>query len=278
MGVYIVIALIIGFVLFAVGKSQAQVKEYNAPPQQDDVLKRLEDILRRQVTPQSIPPTPGIAYLDDGKGGSSGGDTSLPPPDVKDLPDSLQNIANLVLTIQPTVAQKQTIGNQMSRWDGAIQENSDLTGVDPVLIKAIIEVESGGNPLAINPVNKNISASELRSKILADSDGGWIILDDPTYRALNGNRSLDPSCGLMQVRVSTASEIDDTISPQSLLDGDTCIRVGSKHLANILAQGVTLDTIDAYNMGVGNLRKNKRNMDYRNKVNNWYEQFKNDFS
>jgi len=71
--------------------------------------------------------------------------------------DNTGNILEALMTLQPFQAMTytwQTMANQSSfqtQFDGIIEEVGSKYGMDPVLIKAIINVESNFNPYAVSP-------------------------------------------------------------------------------------------------------------------------------
>lgn len=99
-------------------------------------------------------------------------------------------------------------------WDLARTSGAQY-GVDPTLVMAVIQVESGYNPSAVNPT--------------------------------------DPSYGLMQMLPATASLLAGrAVSGQELLDNPPlAVDLGTQYLAQGLAKyGNTGDALAAYNAGV----------------------------
>lgn len=99
-----------------------------------------------------------------------------------------------------------------------IQETAQRYGLDPNLLQAVVNQESGGNPTALGPVTKAGQAK-----------------------------------GLMQLTDSTAASLGVTnpFDPQQNLDG------GARYLSSLLTQynGDTSLALAAYNAGPGNVAK-----------------------
>ena len=106
------------------------------------------------------------------------------------------------------------------QWQGLAETMGGRYGVEPALILAVIEVESGGNPRAANPA--------------------------------------DPSYGLMQLLLSTARELagNANLSPDDLYDPNLNVDLGTRYLAHQLSRygGDYAQAISAYNAGTATPR------------------------
>jgi soluble lytic murein transglycosylase-like protein len=98
-------------------------------------------------------------------------------------------------------------------WRALAERVGRRYGVDPALILAIIEVESGGNPQAANPA--------------------------------------DPAYGLMQVTPATAQWLAGRpVAPDDLLDPETNVDLGTRYLRWQLDRyAAVADAVDAYRAG-----------------------------
>jgi len=152
-------------------------------------------------------------------------------------------------------------------YDELIYREASARQVPANLIKAIAQHESSMNPGRVNPETSVVREAVLRNEILAASDGG-----DSVIR----RHEIDPSIGLMQIRVSTARDFE-SIQPVDLFNASTNVRIGAKFVRWLFDRGVTPDTIDAYNVGLGNLNRGVRNSAYRSSVLALAERYMGDF-
>lgn len=114
--------------------------------------------------------------------------------------------------------------NLVERWARARR-------LDPALVAAVIEVESGWRTGAVNPS--------------------------------------DPSFGLMQVTPIAARDVGYQFgTPEPLLDPAVNVEVGTAYLAALRDRyGIPLPSgVDAYNVGPGAWKQGRRNSEYRRKV------------
>lgn len=116
------------------------------------------------------------------------------------------------------------------RFEGLVRHWSRERNLDPALVAAVIDVESGWIPSAVNPG--------------------------------------DPSYGLMQVMVPTAREVRPGTTREDLMDPDINVEVGTAYLARLRDHyGVPLPfRVDAYNIGPGAYRQGRMNRQYRDRV------------
>ena len=120
-----------------------------------------------------------------------------------------------------------------------IIQQSTAQGLDPCLVAAVIRVESSFRPDALR--------------------------EEGHLNKVDGQP--DASVGLMQVLVSTARDFDKSATRASLMDAETNISIGTQFLAWLSRQGVVFpEGIDAYNVGLGNFRKGRRNSEYTRRV------------
>lgn len=102
-------------------------------------------------------------------------------------------------------------------------------GVNPCLLAAVAKVESSFNPRAVN--------------------------------------SADPSYGIMQFLLPTARDFKPDVTIEELFEPAIAIPLGAKFIRWLESQAVVMpDGIDAYNVGIGNFRKGRRNLRYRDRV------------
>jgi len=159
-----------------------------------------------------------------------------------------------------------------TEYDALIADAANAAGVDPIVLKSIVAVESGFNPNSINPekvfsingVTYSRDDAKGRAALVA-----WIKNGGST-----DSIALNPSCGLAQVRVGIARTFIAGVDAIDLFDPQICLEAASALLAQLFAAGITLDTIDAYNVGQ-NLKV--RNLPYRDKVNAYAQKFAGDF-
>lgn len=159
------------------------------------------------------------------------------------------------------------------QYNAMIAQAAKLAGIDPVLLKAIAATESGFQPDAINPEKDFVlngvhyaQYDEAGRKLLVQwmKDG-----NDPATIGLN------PSCGIVQVRVSNGKKFIQGLDPWDLFDPSTCFQAGAFLIAD---NGTTLATADEYNVGHGlNWLRGVRNAGYLQTVQDFYSRFAGDF-
>lgn len=111
-----------------------------------------------------------------------------------------------------------------------------INRIEPELVVAIMQHESGFNEKAYNP--------------------------EPTTPT-------QPSYGLMQIKATTASQFGFTGDPAKLYDPETNIQYGTKYIAWLASKFTRIkDIISGYNAGSGNIKEGKPyvNPDYVNTV------------
>lgn len=156
-------------------------------------------------------------------------------------------------------------------FDDVIQTASEQAGMDdPAMLKAIVAKESGFNPYAVNPEGTYVldgiryTSGDMggRGKLAQFIQGGG----DP------GTLGLNPSIGLAQVRLSTARKIlgRPSLTAQQLYSVSTNLFAAAALLKQLFDAGITIDTIDAYNVGQD---LSPRNLPYRDDVKRFYQQF-----
>ena len=118
--------------------------------------------------------------------------------------------------------------------------------VSPILVKAVVDVESRYNPYAIEKCEKG---------------------DKHCLK--------NPSIGLMQVKYTTAQSMNFNGSIFSLLDPDTNIKLGVQYIAKCLkwSKGNVNRALVMYNQGPGRAQgcQNWNDHDYVRKVNSFIE-------
>lgn len=161
------------------------------------------------------------------------------------------------------------------KYDKQIAGVAAEFSVPPHILKAIVAKESSFNPDAINPekpftlngvaysASDKTGRAKLRQFIL---DGG-----NP-LTALGVN----PSIGLAQVRLKIARKVlrDPGLGAAELFDPIMNLRASAALLRELISAGITLDTIDAYNVGQD---LQPRNLPYRDRVVKFARQFEGDF-
>lgn len=167
------------------------------------------------------------------------------------------------------LAAKSGIGNE---WDQLISLVASREGVDPALLKAIVKKESGFDEEAVNPersfflYGKSYGPGDLSGRrALHDFIAGG---GDPASIGLN------PSLGLAQVRVSIGKKFIPGLDAIQLFDPQTNLTASARLLRQLAKAGITLDTIDAYNVGQD---LSPRNLPYRDEVRANYALFVPDF-
>lgn len=161
------------------------------------------------------------------------------------------------------------------QWNDAILAAAEQANVDPVMMKSLTAEESGFNADSINPekdfmldgVSYGQNDRAGRAALVAWIKEG----NDPASIGLN------PSCGMMQIRVSIAKQFIRGLDAWDLFDPATNFEAGS-YLMRQMGDGLSYDTADAWNVGLGsNWSNGVRNEAYRAKVQNYYDKFRGDF-
>lgn len=164
------------------------------------------------------------------------------------------------------------------RFDPLIADAASRQGIPPHILKAIVAKESGFNPDAINPESSFIldgvtyspGSSQGRGQLRDFLKSGGSL---SSVRRISG-RQLNPSIGLAQVRVSTARKFILGVQAFELFNPVTNLTAASELLRELFSAGITLDTIDAYNVGQD---LSPRNLPYRDRVRNFARTFEKDF-
>lgn len=170
-------------------------------------------------------------------------------------------------------AKKSGLGNE---WDDLIAQAAAKQGIPPVVLKAIVAKESFFNPNAINPEKNFILNGASYQQYDRSGDralAAWIADgNDPATIGVN------PSLGLGQVRVSEGKKFIGGLDAWDLFDPATNLEAAASLLAELFNSGITLDTIDAYNVGLGgNWQRGIRSLGYRDDVNKYAQKFAGDF-
>ncbi|GHV49847.1 hypothetical protein FACS1894216_00980 [Synergistales bacterium] len=111
--------------------------------------------------------------------------------------------------------------------DAIVDRYCQEVGVSQSLVRAVIQTESGGNAAAVTYAAGYAGFAKRHPELVSR----------------HGLKAVSSSYGLMQIMLPTArGYLSDDVSPRRLLDAETNIRVGVRHLKNL---------IDKYN---GNLR------------------------
>jgi soluble lytic murein transglycosylase-like protein len=159
-----------------------------------------------------------------------------------------------------------------TQFDSLIAGVAGAEGVDPVLLKAIIKRESNFDEEAVNPEKDFVLEGVAYAQYDRTGLGllhDWIAAgNDPASIGLN------PSLGLAQVRVGTGKKFVAGLDAAQLFDPQTNLTASARLLRELFAAGITLDTIDAYNVGQS---LHIRNISYRDAVKGFYAQFRGDF-
>ncbi len=167
-----------------------------------------------------------------------------------------------------------SMANLSSVYDGFISRLAFTDGVTPQLVKAIIAQESGFDPDAINP-EKSFSLDG--TPYGQSNPAGRAALRTYIKKFGNPPPGINPSIGLGQIRLTTGrSELGIQLAAL-LFDPLTNLQATAKHLAFIFRQGIVLDTIDAYNVGVSGLKSGRRNLVYQKRVAGFVAKFAKDF-
>lgn len=167
-------------------------------------------------------------------------------------------------------AAQQILGRGL--WDGMIENVARNEGIPPHVLKAIVATESSFDPTAINP------------EVAFTLGGVAYSAADKTGRArlreyiMQGNNpssvGLNPSIGLAQMRISTARNLGFSGAPAALFAPFTNLTWSARLLRQLFDAGITLETMDAYNVGQ-DLRP--RNLLYRDTVKQFAERYEGDF-
>jgi len=178
-----------------------------------------------------------------------------------------------VQPVSETEKPKSGIGNQ---YDALISSVANAESVDPVLLKAIVATETDFDEEAVNPEQ----SFTLNGVSYSPSDGrGRKALRD--FIAAGGDPAsigLNPSLGLAQVRVGNGKHFIPGLQALELFDPQTNLTASSRLLRELVHAGVTLETIDAYNVGQGRVLSGElRNLPYRDKAKRNYAIFQTDF-
>lgn len=159
------------------------------------------------------------------------------------------------------------------QYDGLIQRVAAAYRVPPTWLKAIVAVESNFDPYAINPERDFVlggmsyKASSRRDRIVLVQ---FILQgNDPATLRLN------PSLGLTQLRVSTARKFLPSLRALQLFDEEVNLTIAAQLLAQLIRAGITLETIDAWNVGQD---LKPRNLLYRTNVRDFANRFQGDFA
>ncbi len=170
----------------------------------------------------------------------------------------------------PSLPAKSGLGND---FDDLIRTVANAELVSPAILKAIVAKESFFDADAINP-EKNFTINGVTYPQY-DKRGQGVLRafikekEDPLTLGIN------PSLGLAQVRVTIGQKMIPGLDAWELFIPQTNLTASGRLLRELLDAGITLDTIDAYNVGQG-LRI--RNLKYRDEVNSYYARFVGDFS
>lgn len=168
----------------------------------------------------------------------------------------------------------QTVTALAGGYDAMIAAQAKSAGIPPNILKAIVRQESNFTEAAINP-EKDFTLDGV--SYAASSKAGraalrsWILAgNDPRVLGLN------PSIGLAQVRVKTARKVlgSPRLTAAELFKPEVNLRASAALLAELLRAGITLETIDAYNVGQD---LQPRNLAYRDRVRGFAKQYEADF-
>lgn len=165
--------------------------------------------------------------------------------------------------------------NWRGKYDAAIFNAANASRVEPALLKGIVAIESNFDPLAINPEQlftlggQTFTAASARGReALRDAILGGF---DPA------SIGVDPSIGLAQVRVSTARDFVSGVTAHQLFSPETNLAAAARFVAWLFSNGITHEMIDAYNVGLTNVRRGVRNIAYRDRVLSARARFVDDF-
>ncbi|OQW40309.1 MAG: hypothetical protein A4C66_10770 [Nitrospira sp. HN-bin3] len=182
------------------------------------------------------------------------------------------NVAAAPGIVESLVQGVKAIVSGESRFDNLIASFSRSRSVNPAWLKGIIRQESNFNPDAINPEKTFVLYGT--SYGANDKAGRKLLLE--WIRAGNDPRvlGLNPSIGLAQIRVGTARALGFNVTARDLLDPSQNVQVAASLLAQLTAAGITLETIDAWNVGQD---LKPRNFPYRDRVKAYAAEFAGDF-
>ena len=165
-------------------------------------------------------------------------------------------------------------GPKGKRFDALIAQIARRLRVPPSLLKAIVHHESSFNPDAINPErtfslngvsygpNSRDGRAKLRAFILA---GG---------NPLELSPRVNPSIGLAQVRIRIGRAFIPGVSAKQMFNPTTNLTASASLLRELLDAGITMGTIDAYNVGQD---LSPRNFPYRDRVRALELRYRKDF-
>lgn len=161
---------------------------------------------------------------------------------------------------------------------GIIAARARFAGLDPKLVKALVLVESGGNPWAWNPEPRYRYLWDVRANApFRALTGAEISSEAPPadFPTMAGDRDQEwwgqsASWGVCQVMGAVARERGfQRPYLTELLDPSLCLSIACAHLAGLLrwANGDVEQALAAYNGGRGgNETRPFRNADYAAKV------------
>lgn len=135
--------------------------------------------------------------------------------------------------------------------DLIVLENAKRYTVDPALIRAFIQVESSGNPNAINPLsgtNKAVSYGLMQITPALAEDYG-IVRD---------------------YHNATEAEIAMIMVPS------TNVRIGTWFISKLLNQYAFDEAVQMYNVGITGYKNGARASDYLAKIKRYYNEYKSD--
>jgi hypothetical protein len=163
-----------------------------------------------------------------------------------------------------------------ARVDAAIERHAVRSNLEPGLVRAIVHVESGGDPYAFRPEIHYRWLWDVRLgapfRKLTDTEAGSIT-PPVDFPFLAGSRQQEwtaqrSSFGVMQLMGALARELGFGGSFLTMLtDVDMNLSLGCQHLAALLrwAEGNSDKAISAYNAGKGNWTSSEA-LKYRAKV------------
>lgn len=125
-------------------------------------------------------------------------------------------------------------------YDSMIVSSSQQAGVDPALVKAIMQHESNFDPDAVNPNTSSVRSASVRAAIKSAPDGGLQYVSENNLR---------PDIGLMQLNWNTAKSLQTGLRPVDLFDPRVNINLAVKYISALQKRGMTDQTVYAYNTG-----------------------------
>ncbi len=202
---------------------------------------------------------------------------NIPEPDLRFQPGGLRDLEGLLgAGGLPRLAAPEgaTEVASTSSFDATIAEAADRWNVKPNILKAIVARESGFNQVAINPEKSFVLKGVLYSA--GDAKGRTALRafiaegGDPLSLGIN------PSIGLAQVRLTTARSLSNnpSLKASALFVPATNLDLAARLLRQLFDAGITIDTIDAYNVGQD---LSPRNLPYRDAVKQNADRFASDF-